>query len=188
MDGSLGHFRANRTALRTRSARRLIDVGDGLGDVTDDGVGTVAAGIQTAARQCGPAFAVVGSIVPAPDSGIGRLPWSRLGPMPRRRAGGRRLVRRPLACAPRSARPYPPAASGAARSPRGVTASPGTPPVSGISGTQELHQRRPLRNQHDTLSQPARLPQHSSRTPAPARDLGPPRRSGLRLPLERRDL
>jgi len=35
---------------------------------------------------------------------------------------------------------------------------------------------------------PAKLPEQSLRTPASARDLGPPRRSGLRLLLERRDL
>jgi len=40
---------------------------------------------------------------------------------------------------------------------RSVTASPGTPPVPGISGTPELHQSRALRNQHDTLSQPANV-------------------------------
>jgi transcriptional regulator with XRE-family HTH domain len=50
-----------------------------------------------------------------------------------------------------------------------------------------LHQSRALRSQHDTLSRRAKLPK-SSRTPAPERDLGPPPCSGLRLPLERRDL
>ena len=54
------------------------------------------------------------------------------------------------------------------------------------------HHCTPLPPRHqpppDTLSRPAKLPEHFSRTPAPARDLGPSRRSGLRLPLERRDL
>src|SRR5262249_32484086 len=35
----------------------------------------------TAARQCGPASAVVGSIVAAPESGTRGLPWSRFGPI-----------------------------------------------------------------------------------------------------------
>ena len=68
---------------------------------------------------------------------------------------------------------------------RSVTASPGA--SLGHIGHTGTTSEPALRNQHDTLSRPAKLPK-SSRTPAPARDLGPPRRSGLRLPLERRDL
>ena len=40
---------------------------------------------------------------------------------------------------------------------RSVTASPGTPPIPPL-GPPELHQSRVLRNKHDTLSRPAKLP------------------------------
>ena len=56
---------------------------------------------------------------------------------------------------------------------RSVTASPGTPPVPGISGTPELHQSRALRNQYDTLSRLANVlnpheRQHRHVTSAPS--------------------
>jgi hypothetical protein len=66
-----------------------------------------------------------------------------------------------------------------------ITGHAASPGHTGHTGTTS---KSALRNQHDTLSRPAKLPDHFSLAPAPAPNPGPPRRRGLRLPLERRDL
>ena len=153
-----------------------------LNDMTVESAETVLARVERALPHV-PAE----RIVLAPDCGMKYLPrdvaFGKLTAMTEAagRCGPGRVPSRPVCGPPRPTWPNgfrPPPRILAAR------AGPGRRPDRAHRTTSESA----LRNQHDTLSRPAKLPEHSSRTPAPARDLGPPRRSGLRLPLERRDL